>query len=368
MAILIAGSVGPTAIPSIPFRLAPFPISLPGAASYMIPAGPHVVNPGDYTELQQYDGVLGVWRKARYPGMSPVNIESDGANYRLFNTTGCAVGAIITGGGTSYTSAPAVTASFGGSTWRAIVGGSISTTVTVTTAGLYNYVPTLVCSDPPAGGIRASAIAVLGGGGITSVTVINAGAGYGTQVPTWTIVPDPRETAAGGGVLTSTLVNVGVVTAVICTDPGTSTSTSVPTLTFTGGTTSTAASATAIMNFVVTGWAVVGAGSSLGTSVPLVVESMSGKVTAAAAATSTDVQLDTELQFNRQARFMGATNATGGIIASNTSLTIIDNGWGFQQSPSLYVVAPFLLGAAQPSITTIVGAVTDTSTLQRLVL
>ncbi len=365
MAILLSGTVGATAIPSIKFVDAPVPITLAGATSYIIPPGPHAINPGQYTELQQFDGVAGIWRKARYPGTDPYVVDSDGCNYRLFNTTGCAVGALITNGGTSYTSAPAITASFGGSLWSAIVGGSINTTVTVTTAGVYNYIPTLKFSDPPAGGIRPSAIAVLGAGGISSVTVVNAGAGYAVA-PTITIVPDPRETGTQGGVLTvnATLANVGVVTAVICTDPGTSTSTSVPTLTFTGGTTSTAASATALMNFTVTGFTVVSQGSSFGTSVPFLVESF-GPVIPAAAATSVDPQLDAQLNFQRTARLMGFTNSSGNVIASATSLTTLDAGWGFYSTPSLVVISPFIPTVAA-SLTAIVGATTDTSTTQKL--
>lgn len=354
-----------SATPSIPFRTAPYPLSLAGATTWTVPPGPHLINPGQYSELQQYDGVAGIWRKARYPLTSPIEIDSDGCNYRLANTTGCAVGALITNGGTSYTTNPTITASFGGSKWSSIIGGSINTTLTVTTAGLYNYLPTLIFSDPPAGGIRASAVATLSGGGLGVPTVINAGSGYITA-PTATIVQDPRDTAAGGGVLTvnATLANVGVITAVICTDPGTSTSTSVPTLTFSGGTTSTAASATALMNFTVTGFTVAAAGSSFGNSVPFLVETF-GPTLPAAAATSVDPQLDVQLQFQRAARLQGFTNSTGSVIGSSTSLTTMDAGWGFYSAPSLVIISPFL-ETVSASLTAIVGPTTDTSIIQAL--
>ena len=83
-------------------------------------------------------------------------IVADGTNWRLINRTGCPTAAVITNVGSGYTSAPTVTASAGGSLWKAIVGGAINTTVTVTTAGTYNYVPTIVFSAPPAGGINAT--------------------------------------------------------------------------------------------------------------------------------------------------------------------------------------------------------------------
>ncbi len=375
MAIKFAGTVqSPSAIPSIPFTEAPVPITLGGAQTFTIPPGPYKIwpaNASQCTELQQYDGVLGIWRKATYPITHPMTIDSDGANFRLANTTGCAVAALITNGGTSYISAPTVTANFGGSVWQAIVGGSISSSVTVTTAGLYNYIPTLRFSDPPPGGVRGSATVSLSGSGLGTVTVVNAGAGY-TSVPTITIVQDPRDSAAGGGVLTATLTNVGVVTAVVCVDPGTSTATSVPTLTFAGGLAAsggTAASATALMNFTVTGWTVTSVGSSLGTSLPLLVETEGYLSTGTSATTYLNPFLATNVAWSRAARLMGFTNSTGGVIASNTSLSTMDNGWGFQQTPSLITMANFngaLSGIISPVLAAVVGATTDTVEIQKL--
>lgn len=373
MAIRFGGGVtSPSAVPSLPLTQAPIPLTMGGTQTFTVPPGPYMIWPADAsqcTELQQYDGVLGIWRKATYPITHPATIDSDGTNFRLANTTGCAVAALITNGGTSYISAPTVTASFGGSVWTAIVGGSISTTVTVTTAGLYNYIPTLTCSDPPAGGVRASATVSLSGGGLGTVTVVNAGAGY-AAVPTWTINQDPRDAAAGGGVLTSTLVNSGVVTAVVCVDPGTATATSVPTLTFAGGLATsgaTAASATAIMNFTVTGWTVTSVGSSLGTSLPLLIETEQYLCTTASAATSLNPMLDKNIAWSRAARLQGFTNSTGGVIASATSLSTMDCGWGFQQTPSLITMANFAgTGAIQAVLVAVVGPTTDTVFIQKL--
>src|ERR1700753_78161 len=130
MAILLGGTVlQGSATPSTPFRTSPYPLSLPGGTTWTSPPGPHMVNPGHYSELQEFDSVLGVWRKARSPMITPLTIDSDGANYRLANTTGMAVGALITNGGTSYTTNPTITASFGGSKWASIIGGSINTTI-----------------------------------------------------------------------------------------------------------------------------------------------------------------------------------------------------------------------------------------------
>ncbi len=243
----------------------------------------------------------------------------------------------------------------------------------MTAGGLYNYTPTLLFSEPlgnPNGtpGIRASGYCVMSGGAISSVTVVNAGAGY-TSAPTITIVPDPRETATQGGVLTvnATLANAGVVTAIVCTDPGASALTTAPTLTVaTNANSGTQASATALMNWVVTGYSVTGAGSSLGTSANVIITTMQNP-SAASASGVVDPQLGSAIAFSREARLLGYTNSTGGIIASNTSLTTIDAGWGFQTTPSLLVQTPFYtLGTNSPTLTATVGAIVDTSQLQRI--
>jgi hypothetical protein len=202
-----------------------------------------------------------------------------------------------------------------------------------------------------------------------TVTVVNAGAGY-TSVPTCTVIQDPRDAAAGGGVLTATLTNSGVVTAVLCVDPGTSTATTVPTLTFTGGKATsgaTDASAIALMNFTVTGWTVTSVGSSLGTSLPILVESLGYQNATAAAATDVNPAYEKNIAFSRAARLQGATNSTGGVIASNTSLTTLDVGWGFQVAPSLIVTANFAgTGAIAAVIASTVGPTTDTVFVQKL--
>jgi len=174
-------------------------ITLAGAQAYIVPPGNYIADVGRYTLLQWYDNLLGIWRNSSNLAGSRI-LNSDGTNYRLINSTGCPVGADITNVGSGYTSAPAVAVSgTGGSLWTAIVGGSINTTVTVTTGGSYNYIPNLIFSQPPAGGVQATGYAVIAAGAISSVTVTNRGAGYVTA-PTITIVQDPRDTAAGGGV------------------------------------------------------------------------------------------------------------------------------------------------------------------------
>lgn len=357
--------------PNIPFLTPLQPITIAPAQAWTVPPGAWTLVSGNgYAELEIFEptipGGLGIWRSAEYPSDAPFQIDSDGSNYRLINRTGCPTAAIITNTGSSYTSAPTVVSSAGGSTWAAVVGGSINTSVTVTTAGAYNYVPTLVFSPPPAGGVRAAGYAVLAAGAITSVTVTNAGAGY-TTAPTITIVPDPRETAAGGGVLTvnATLANSQKVTAVYCTDPGTAAQTSTPTLTFSGGGGGGGA-ATVLMNYTITGFTVTNKGSSYGNSVNFLVTT--GPYQSTATSAVTDPQLDVGANRSRRAWLYGYTNSTGNVIASNTSLTTIDAGWGFQQAPSLYIMPDWgntTAVAVSANIVATVGGTNDTWYVQR---
>lgn len=375
MAVLIGSGVSQGSstavggIPNLPFIAGPGPISLAGAQAFIIPPGPHFINPGQYSSIQSFDSVLAQWRQAQFPAGAPTHVESDGANYRLINTTGCPVGAIITNKGSGYTNGIGVVAAAintGGSTWSVITGGSINTTLIATTAGKYNYKPTLVFSAPPPGGVRATAVATLTGGGLDIGSVINAGAGY-TTAPTITIVPDPRETATQGGVLTvnATLANSGAITAVICTDPGTTVQTSTPTLTFSGGGGSSAA-ATVLMNYTVTGFTVGTAGAVYGNAQPFLVMSGSGISTASLASGIVDPILDTGIALSRQA-IIGGTSTSGGAVTA-TGAVIVDAGWGFQRIPDLYVL-PSGTGALPTTtaiVTATVGATTDTCFIQKL--
>lgn len=228
-----------------------------GAVSTIFPAGWYMVRTGKYGAIQQFDPIMQAWRTigggviaggAEY-------IYSDGVNYRVANQTGCAVGALLTAAGSGYTSAPTVTASAGNSIWRAIVGGALNTTVTVTNGGAnYTYPPQVVIAAPPAGGIQAEGYCTLSGGAVSTVTITDQGAGY-SSAPTINFINDPREGVNGvtqgyGAAAVAILTGSGTVTGVVCIDHGTPL-TSVPTLSFSGGGGSSAA-ATAIMCWSIT--------------------------------------------------------------------------------------------------------------------
>ena len=200
-------------------RFPPVNVGLAGGATFMIPvgqgnigpnsnaqypqlntgnptSGEYFIDPGLYSDVQVLDYAMDFWRSiTRIPGGN-TTIGGDGANYRVANTTGCPVGAVITNHGSGLTNGfntVAVTPSAGGSVWNTIVGGAINATITVTAGGsLYGGIPTIVFAPPATQGstpyILPTAIAVMSGGAISSVTVIDQGAGL-VAVPKITVVP-----------------------------------------------------------------------------------------------------------------------------------------------------------------------------------
>jgi hypothetical protein len=239
-------------------------VALKAGQVQLIPAGWFEVRSGPYSVVQQYDPITGIWRTiGGSSGGSVEYIASDGNNYRLANQNGCVVGAVLTNVGASYTSAPVVTASAGGSIWKAIVGGAISQTVTVTNAGTnYTYAPQVQISAPPPGGVQATAFCTLSGSTVSTVTVVDQGAGY-LSPPTITFVNDPREglnatTVGYSAAAVAVLTGSGTITALLCLDHGTpiaftaGSATTIPTLSFAGGGGNSAA-ATSLMNWSITG-------------------------------------------------------------------------------------------------------------------
>lgn len=322
--------------------------ALGSGETVIIPAGQWFVTPGPYTFIQSKDPITGLWRNiSQTPNVSRY-VSSDGANYRVANLTGCALGAFMTNVGSAYTSAPTVTASSGSSAWTAIVGGAINTTVTVTTAGAgYSHKPILLIAPPPAGGVQATAVAVVSAGAISSVTVIDQGAGY-TAAPAIYVLPDPRDTVTTEAVLTTALTGSGTITAVVCTDHGTPL-TSVATLSFSGGGGASAA-ATLVGCYVATGVTVTAGGAVYGNAQPFGIVTADGRVAGTAAAV-VNPSLSTGLLQPRQASMRGTSTAGGAITA--TGLRVTDAGL-FSAVPVALVTAG---GSALP---TTVGEATVT--------
>jgi hypothetical protein len=301
------------------------PIAMPAGAVFAVPAGQglvgafgavaapqlnagntlsgqYVLQLGQYTTLQVYDAGLQYWRNVNIGPMQLVPVSSDGINYRIINSTGCPVGALVTAagsGGTNgffgYNQSRAainivngittlgnaiftITPSAGGSLWNAIVGGAINTTISLTgtvyqnnpvfggtgtsftASGGSNYLaaPLLVFTPPPNQGqqpyILPEAICTISAGAINSITVTQQGAGL-LGLPGITVVNAYGDTTGGGALLGWIAANAGqvgsgTVMAMWPTFPGTAL-TAVPTFAY-GGTSNPAPTATAIMNFTIT--------------------------------------------------------------------------------------------------------------------
>ncbi|MDE2096572.1 MAG: hypothetical protein KGL39_04940 [Patescibacteria group bacterium] len=223
--------------------------------------GWYAINVNKYHTIQQFDPITGTWRSvgSSNEGSFVETVWSDGVNYRVVNQSGCVVGALLTNAGSNYTSAPLVTPTPAGSIWKAIVGGAVSTTVTVTNGGIgYTYPPIVTFSPPPqGGGIQATGYATLTSGVVSSITVVDQGAGY-LSPPQITLTNDPREglnnIASGyNAAAVASLTGAGTVTAVLMLDHGPGNQSAITTLAFSGGGGSSAA-ATAIMNWAITAW------------------------------------------------------------------------------------------------------------------
>lgn len=333
------------------------PISLAACTAEIIPAGQWHVQPGSYTFIQVYDPIASMWRTIGSGLDSLKPILSDGQNFRLINMSGGAAGAFITNVGSAYTSAPTVTASSGSSVWRAVVGGAINSTVTITTAGtLYTAPPVLIIDPPPAGGVQATAICTISAGAINAVTVVNQGAGY-LIAPSITVLPDPRDTTGSGGVLTvnATLTGSGTVCAIVCTDPGTPL-TAVPTLTIAGGGGASAA-ATAVMCFTGTAFAVTNAGAGYTSAGYAIITS--GGIVAGTAGAVVNPAIGPGLFTPRQANMSGAAGTTLVIGAQ-----VVNDGGLFQAVPTGFVLnAGTAVQTTNAAVTITVGGVTDTSYL-----
>ena len=336
-----------------------------GEAFILSPAGWYSVTLGKYHNLQQFDPITGIWRNiGAGGGAGAVEYQySDGNNYRIVNQTGCLVGALITNAGTGYTSAPTVTASAGGSLWRAIVGGAVNTTVTIVNGGTgYTYPPIIQVAAPPAGGIQATATCTISGGVVNAITVIDQGAGY-TTAPIFTFVNDPREGVNGipsgyNAAAQAVLTGSGTITGLVCIDHGQGGQTALPTLAFAGGGGASAA-ATGIMCWTITAYAAGTAGAGLAGTVARISAEDAFPTTAAAYVNPTT---QSNLVSTRQADIKAPISA-GGITA--TGLVVYDGGI-YTSVPTPLVIATASIVTTAPVVTFTMGGATSTSYLTQM--
>lgn len=346
--------------------------TFPAGLAQPLNAGNWMVGLGLYTDLEIMDPILGRYVPiANAPGQLHY-VNSDGANYRIVNKTGCPVSANITNQGSGYTNGIFVngvnssgTAGLlatpngtGASTWTCIVGGAINATPTVVSGGTgYLYPPQAIISAPPVGGLPATGHITLSGG-VATLVIDNQGAGY-VQDPVVTIINDPRDTAGSGASFTLATTNSGLLTGLYPANHGLPV-TAVPTLTFTGGGGSSAA-ATPTMNFTVTAY-VAGTAGSTYTGNP---EVRSGANLIAAQAAPVNPLYTTGWTFARPARIKAALSA-GGITA--TGQVIEDAGYGLQVVPEALIITngtqPIIANAAALTLT--VGGQTDSVFIQSI--
>ena len=201
-----------------------------------------LVDPGAYGVLQWLDPVTGVWRGFSSARIQMQAMTSDGFTRRMANLTGCPVAAVVAGGGSGFVqSTAAITANVGGSTWQAIVGGSLSVSTVSVIGANYTIAPEVFIPAPPTPGVQATAYSTITNGTVTSVSLVNFGAGYTSATLNAVLIPSPSDPNIGTitqatCVLVLNAANSGAITAALCTNNGAPLATlSALTLTAAGG-------------------------------------------------------------------------------------------------------------------------------------
>ena len=328
-----------------------------------VPAGSYAVGVGNLSVLQWLDPVTGVWRTHGAARGQPTYVESNGFNWRVGNFTGCPISAVVAGGGTGFSASTAtITANVGGSTWQAVVGGSLSVS-TINAAGAgYTMPPLVLIPAPGQGGVPASGYATLTSGTVSAVSLTNFGAGYATA-PTAVLLPNPTDPNAGSITnATVTLVlnaaNAAKITAAICTNPGATLATlSALTLTAAGGAGS-GATITPVILQTMTGASVVAGGTGFTGGAAL--STIGGLPASVSAITNPTTEMTGYVPRPASALL---TAAAGTI----TSVSAIYDGGLFVGTPTA-VVTPLsgILQTASASVTPIMGSANDSVLLQPL--
>lgn len=332
-----------------------------------IPAGNWVVDVGKYGSLQFLDPVTQIWTMLRSGDNNGqfFPISSDGFNVRVANLTGCVVGAVVTNAGSAYVEATTtVTPSAGNSTWQAIVGGALSTSVTVVTSGNnYGMAPLVFFDAPPAPGVQATGIAVIAassaaGNTVSSITVLNQGAGY-ASLPNVSILPNPMDPNYLAGSITAnatglaTLTGAGSITAILCTNPGVAVA-STTTLAIAGA--GVSATATPLFLQAITSVTSVSAGTGYG--VTQLTTSSGGNTTASPIWTNPEIELYNFVPRPAQIPL----TITGGTLTSVTSIT--DGGLFLSSPGALFLSSGVVTTAA--SVTFVRGGVNTGCRIQQL--
>lgn len=348
-----------------PYGEATNEIQLAAGQALLIPAGEWMITLGKYSVLQWLDPVSTTWRVIDAAREGPQYVKSDGFTRRVANMTGCPIAAVVTnmGNGSYVESSTTVSVNLGNSTWKAVVGGAItSISVNVVGAG-YGMPPICFIPAPAAPGVQATAVATISGGTVSTITLVDAGAGYETT-PTMSVLPNPADPAFTAGDISThatavlTVGRAGSVTAVLCTNSGVALS-ALPTLTIAGA----GASATAVpvwMN-TVTSTSISAAGAAY-VSLSALLTTTLGRTAATDAALNPEISMTAYTPRPLRAE-VGMGNATASLV------TIDDRGL-FTGTPTSMILPQGNLSAqTTASIATIVltqGALADTILMQQL--
>lgn len=318
--------------------------------SFVPPTGWYWHRSSPYSTIQRYDAVAQFWRSAGHDSVTERLVYFDGYATRVSNPTGLPAAAVVTTAGSGYTNAPTVTASAGSSSWTAIVGGALSTTMTISAAGSnYTYPPIVMIDQPPSPGVQATAVATISNGAVATVTVVEQGAGY-IYPPNVTVINDPRDTSGNGAQLTAAITGAGTITAVICTNGGTPL-TAVPTLSFSAG----SAAATVVMDWTITGVTITTAGAGFTASAGFVTATgAGGYVTAAPAylgsASAVNAQRYWPAVIAVPTNGSGAMSGTPAIIDGGRYQTTVTPAITSAQPPTTNGVLTYTYGGANATV------------------
>jgi hypothetical protein len=325
-------------------------VGLAPGESLVLPPGHLLLGVGPYSFLQDLDPINGIYRGFNTQRSKHQWIWSDGQNIRVANLTGCPVAAVVVAGGSGYVqSSTTVTASAGGSTWQAIVGGMVSLT-TINNAGAgYGIAPNLLIAAPPAPGVQATGFCVITSGTVSSVTLTNVGAGYQTA-PKGVIVPSQFDPNLGSAITAATvtfaLVGAGSIAAVLCTNNGAPAS---PSLTVSG--VGTSASVVAVQCSTLTGGSVAAGGAGFTSAAG---QTFGGVPSAVPQWVNPAIQLTNEIPRDAEFGFF----ASGGSLISIS--TIYDSGLFFGTPTVTTIIGAGNLQTTTASVTGTFGSTTDT--------
>jgi hypothetical protein len=334
-------------------------ITLAPGEAITVPSGDWLFNIGKYLTVQALDPVTGIWSPFTGGANDNGYLHSDGQNFRVANPTGCPIGAIVTAAGSGYVQASTtVNASAGGSTWQPIVGGALSLTTSITSAGSGYTIPPIVFIPAPQNpGVQAAGYATIAAGTVSAVSITQQGAGYLTT-PTIALLPSPYDPNLGSIVnatATVTTTGAGQITAVLCTNSGAAqTFAAQPTLTIAG--VGTGATATPTLLWTATGASVTAGGAGYTTATE--VTSIGGRP--AATPVWLNPLIEAQILTPRPAAMSVAVAGT-----SITSITTVYDGGLYAGTPTTLVLTNAVATTAATLVLTL-GSTVDFAELQPL--